>query len=912
MKEVSCRVLDGWFRVLNRKGYPDSVGAEGTGYSVAHLRNKQERIEWAALVRFHQNLSHVVSDQEFIDTGAQFLESPFLRAFNAPARLLYTARELYGWATRAGGVGEQLFGGCVSSTVRDLGPGRIQITVRTKDGYPPCRGFFLTTYGTYQAMPAVLGLPRAKVTMSEQGSSAEYLIEFDQRGGALSRLRKIVTWPLTVRAAARELEESHSTLQARYHELDDYKQNLELKVEQRTAELAQTTKRLEQTVDHLRIEQATRSRIFANLNHEFRTPLSLVLLAVGDVEGRLGGALDDGSRQGLGSIERSVRRLLRMIDGLLLLAAGQEDRLQLRLGRVNVAQLVGDLCQTWLPAATTRGLTLTWTGPEHLEARVDDDKLERSITNLISNALKFTPSGGHVGVTMTVQGDHFEISVSDTGVGIDEDFKSRIFGRFEQNRAPVNSPVSGSGLGLSLVKELTEAHGGSVEVADRPGGGTIFRVRMPIAGPTRNSSSSEVEAAPTSVPPPPRRSGDRMDDDRVPLRLRPEDFGQGGTLSTDPEVLESPRASAETVLVAEDQSELRQAIGRLLQPEYRVVLAHDGQHALELAAKYQPHILVSDIGMPNMDGIELTRRFRELAGNRLAPVVLLTARTTMPDRMLGFQAGAVDYVMKPFEPDELRARIRSQLELRNLALKLSESEKLAGLGVLSAGLAHELRNPANAIINAVGPLRALLPPATMAEGTPTAQLFAVLSDCAQQVAMLSRQLLGLRRDNDLVCIEEPLGNVIKRALSLVRPVFVERGVTLQDGPHWDGRLICAGGLLTQVLCNLLENAAHAAGRGGTVKLQSRLEGSRVHIEVTDSGPGVPRELRERIFEPFFTTKPQGQGTGLGLTTSRDIVVRHGGTLDAYGAPGNQVFSIQVPLEPPSWVPAETRRARSKS
>ncbi|MCC6998456.1 MAG: response regulator [Deltaproteobacteria bacterium] len=911
MREVSCRVLDGWFRTLEKRRLPPTLLAEGTGYGVAHLRNKHERIEWNAFVRLHENISRQFTEEEMVAIGREWLSGPLLRAFSAPARLLFTTRDMYQRLVQEKSLGQEVFGGCVAGTIVDLSPGHLRLTVSFKPDLAIPRGFFLPTLGVYQMLPTLLGLPRATVVLQDKGNLADYDIRYAIGGGFIARARKALAMPFAMRAAASELQEAHHLLQERYHELDDYKHNLEVKVEQRTAELAQTTRQLEQTIEHLRIEQASRSRIFANLNHEFRTPLSLMLLAVSDVEGRLGDALDDGARQGLGSVERSVRRLLRMIDGLLLLAAGQEDRLQLRLGRIDVAQLIGDLCQTWLTAASTRGLTLTWSGPAHLEARVDDDKLERIVTNLISNALKFTPSGGRVDVTMTGQGDHFEISVSDTGVGIDEDFKSRIFGRFEQNRAPVNSPVSGSGLGLSLVKELTEAHGGSVEVADRPGGGTIFRVRMPIAGPTR-SSGIVVEEAPTSVAAPPRRSADRMDDDRVPLRLRPEDFGQGDTVTSDPEVLESPRAGAETVLIAEDQPELRQAIGRLLQPEYRVVLAHDGLHALELAAKHQPHILVSDIGMPNMDGIELTRRFRELSGNRLAPVVLLTARTTMPDRMLGFQAGAVDYVMKPFEPDELRARIRSQLELRNLALKLSESEKLAGLGVLSAGLAHELRNPANAIINAVGPLRSLLPAATMVEGTPTAQLFAVLSDCAQQVAMLSRQLLGLRRDSDLVCVEEPLGNVIKRALSLVRPVFVERGVTLQDGPHWDGRLICAGGLLTQVLCNLLENAAHAAGPGGTVKLQSRLDGDRVHLEVIDSGPGVPRELRERIFEPFFTTKPQGQGTGLGLTTSRDIVVRHGGTLEAFGAPGNQVFSIQVPLQPPSWVPAEPRRARSKS
>jgi signal transduction histidine kinase len=274
-------------------------------------------------------------------------------------------------------------------------------------------------------------------------------------------------------------------------------------------------------------------------------------------------------------------------------------------------------------------------------------------------------------------------------------------------------------------------------------------------------------------------------------------------------------------------------------------------------------------------------------------VVLLTAFANLSDRLQGFGAGAIDYVIKPFEPAELLARIHSQLELRSLALRLHQSEKLASLGTLSAGLAHEMRNPANAIVNAIEPLSELLPPELRHEDHPVAQLVGVLRECALHIAMLSRQLLGFKRPGELDYQASSVADVISRAHALTSPLF--KSVELREELTYKGPLDCAAPLLTQVLSNLLENGAHAAGNGGWVKLHSRLDGDRAVLEVSDSGKGVPVELRERIFEPFFTTKPPGSGTGLGLTMARQIVERHCGILEVREAPGGTLFHIEVPV-----------------
>src|SRR5439155_13908780 len=170
----------------------------------------------------------------------------------------------------------------------------------------------------------------------------------------------------------------------------------------------------------------------------------------------------------------------------------------------------------------------------------------------------------------------------------------------------------------------------------------------------------------------------------------------------------------------------------------------------------------------------------------------------------------------------------------------------------------------NAIVNAIEPLAELLPPELRAEDHPVNQLVGVLRECATQIAMLSRQLLGFKRPGDLELQESSVADLFARAHALTSQLF--KSVELREELGYKGRLDCAAPLLTQVLSNLLENAAYAAGSGGWVRLHSRLsDDERVIIEVGDSGKGVPVELRERIFEPFFTTKPPGSGTGLGLT-----------------------------------------------
>ncbi|MBA3458646.1 MAG: HAMP domain-containing histidine kinase [Deltaproteobacteria bacterium] len=250
--------------------------------------------------------------------------------------------------------------------------------------------------------------------------------------------------------------------------------------------------------------------------------------------------------------------------------------------------------------------------------------------------------------------------------------------------------------------------------------------------------------------------------------------------------------------------------------------------------------------------------------------------------------------MKPFDPQELRARVKAQFRMRTLALRLHRAEQLSALGILTAGLAHELRNPANGIVNAIGPLISMLPKEVTAPETGSGQLLEVMSDCADQIAFLSRQLLSFRSGNQLELRSAPARELVSRALTLAHRSL--QGVEIRSELALPGDVICAPPLMIQVLTNLIENAAHAAGEGGWVQIAARAQNGSVLFEVADSGPGVPAALRDRVFEPFFTTKPPGAGTGLGLPLARAIVHQHGGVLEIRDHSAGQVFVVELPVD----------------
>ena len=1001
MNEVASRVLHIWFKPIAKKGIPVEQMIEGTSVTMEKLRSKNARIDWPDFCKIHANLRPHFDDEELVEIGRSYFRSPALRFVFVIARLRLTPMGFYRFLNKPRkGAGNQMFN-CMVPNHQETSEDECILELTLEDGYEVCWDFFLISKGNMEEMPKLLGYPAAGVTLERIPRGARYHIRIPKRTRFLTRLRRALTWPFTVRAAARELQEAHETLRDRYTEIDaahqaldrqralldtayrfgqriwterdpattaaavatalvdiagfsgaavevalaaeavqieralagapadaassrtidlsssgrlagqirialrdgadateaqtlidllaptislaldnafgyralsDYQKNLENIVEQRTIELRHTSAKLAGTVEELTSAQGVRERFFGHISHEIRTPLSLIMLAVSDIERRSGAQLDDRGRASLGAVNDAARKLVRLVDELLMLAAGHEGKLRLCREPTDLAVLIENLVSAWRPAADAAGLALTARAPKTLVASVDPVALERIATNLVSNAVKYTPRGGVVEIELGIlDGTTVELSVLDTGPGIPQDLAARLFGRFERS-AGDDRRKAGHGLGLSLVKQLVEAHGGEVVATARAAhAGTQMRVTIPDA----------VQAPTTDA-----------------VRPTVEPLAPPGTIAAGA-VFAPPGISGGTILLAEDDARLAEMIARELSDEYTVIVALDGAGALELVKKHQPHLLITDVQMPGMSGIELATKFREVTRDRLAPIIILSAIIDLGTRVAGLEAGAIDYVTKPFDPRDLRARVKAQFRMRSLALRLHRAEQLSALGILTAGLAHELRNPANGIVNAIAPLTELLPKELITPETGAGQLLEVMAGCAEQIGFLSRQLLSFRTGNQLELRTAPAQELVTRAVSLAHRAL--QGVEIRSVLQLQRDVVCAPPLMIQVLTNLIENAGYAAGEGGWVEIGARMQPDSVVFEVADSGPGVPPPLRDRVFEPFFTTKPPGSGTGLGLPLARAIVHQHGGVLEirdrsALAGGPQQVFVVELPVD----------------
>lgn len=648
-----------------------------------------------------------------------------------------------------------------------------------------------------------------------------------------------------------------------------YRDALEVRVAERTKELLVTRDALTHSLTELKVAQAAREKIFANINHDIRTPLAIVRLASEEARRANRDHQEVIVEDRLVDIDRGVVRLLRLVDHLLTLAALDEDKLTLCPEPIQLAALIRAEVEAWEPLARKHEIALTFT-PQHEHdewVNVDAGAIASVVGNLLSNAIKFTPSGGAIRVEQKREKDCVLVSVTDSGIGMSEEFAERAFDRFSQGPTPVRATGRGSGIGLSVVREIVEAHGGTARAKANRKGGSCFSLTLPRTDPVDHEQGQQSRS--------------------VIELYRP--ISEATDTAADSATQDS-KAHSHCVLVAEDEVELRTAMIRCLSPHYRVLSAGDGQEALSVAMKYLPDMLVADISMPKMDGLELTRRFNNIPKNRAARTLLVTARNALESRLAGFDAGAVDYISKPFHPQELLARVKAQLAIRDVVLQLHEAEKMASIGLLGAGLAHELRNPMNAFVNSIAPLRRALPQDLRAEGSLPATLLKVMQDSATRMQNISKSIFELENTARLTLEQTPVRTLITGAIESV-PTLPMRKVQVHCDPSLS--VACSPTLLLQVFTNIVANAVRAAGSEGEFEIKATELDGTTTVQFSDDGPGIEPSQRERVFEPFFTTADPGQGTGLGLAISRRAVQRHGGTLRVLDVPYGCTFEVKI-------------------
>ena len=449
-----------------------------------------------------------------------------------------------------------------------------------------------------------------------------------------------IVLPLTVAGQAR-VRGALLLGTSRYLRLDqDYQGFLDLVARQVAAGITDAEAQAAQRrrAEELAELDRAKTSFFTSVSHELRTPLALIAGPAAD------GLADDEhplpapQRRRMEIIHRNSGRLRRMVDMLLDLARIEDGRLQPKLAPVELGELTRGVAESFAPAVERAGLDFTVDSPATGHpVRVDPDMWEQIVLNLLSNAVKFTPAGT-VGLSLRTSGGTAELSVSDTGTGIAADQVPLLFDRFYQVRGATGRSHEGSGIGLALVRELAALHGGEVTVASCPGKGSTFTVRIP--------APRAEEAA-----------------DRPPTADAAGPFVEEALQWSAPGAATSEPAGRDTVLIAEDNADMRQYLTDLLAPGYSVTSTGNGQDAYERSRALPPDLLLADVMMPGLDGFALLTKLRADPETARVPVILLSARAGEEAAIEGLAAGADDYLVKPFSSAELLARVRSNLTL---------------------------------------------------------------------------------------------------------------------------------------------------------------------------------------------------------------------------------------------------------
>jgi signal transduction histidine kinase len=660
-------------------------------------------------------------------------------------------------------------------------------------------------------------------------------------------------------------------------------------LEQRRYQEFRLTHQLEQKNLQLADMDRQKSQFFANISHELRTPLTLILAPVQDLlEGR--DRLPDRVAVRLAGVRDNALRLLKLVNDLLDVIRLEEGQDNLLRSRVELHGLLRGLVDGMIHLADMKGIDFEYEScPERLVVQGDARALEKVFVNVIGNALKFTDPGGAVRVVTSLRDGNVQVLVEDSGVGITESEQALVFERFRQADGTATRRYRGTGLGLALVKDLTERMGGAVLIESQLGVGTKEKLRF-AALETEQGELFDAEAQ----------------EDPLENLHRLADFRGGLSVDIDDPVTvagaDSNDGSRASVLVVEDEPGMRSYLTEVLQGDYQVLQARDGREGLRLALEREPDLIVLDLMLPEMDGLEVCRRIRSDAKPRPSRIMLLTARADEQSKLTALENGANDFLTKPFSTVEVLTRLRNLLEnarlerdlaARNARLEqtlrdleatqaqLIQSEKLNALGSLSAGLLHEINNPLNYSLTAL-------------------QLLG--SDPSVQGDELMREIVGDIQEgmnrirtivSDLRAFAYPteaekqgafdLNEAVEAALRFTAHEL--KGIEVIQALPAPALVLGSKSHLTQVLINLLANAAKAIGavtdgRPGCIRIEGEERQGRLWVRVSDNGVGMNEQTLGRIFDPFFTTRDVGEGMGLGLSICHTIVSNHQGRLTA--------------------------------
>ena len=396
-----------------------------------------------------------------------------------------------------------------------------------------------------------------------------------------------------------------------------------------------------------RIEEETvtaKLQFFTNISHELRTPLTLIADPVDYII--RDSNLNAQQRDMLQIVQRNVAVLTRLVSEILDFRKVQNGKMKLHLSDFDLIECMQQWIGLFTVSAQKKNISLQLEAPKTIPMRADHDKLERICYNLLTNAMKYTPNGGKITFAATVEGDKVKIEVSDNGIGIAADEQAYIFNRFYQAK----NAGQGTGIGLALVKAFTDLHHGEATVESKEGEGSRFTIVLPLsqAGELSTSKSQQLYSSVVEI----------SSTEEVPNQARHID-----------DLVLPDEAARPEVLIIDDNSDIRSYLRRALSSTYKVSEAVDGKSGLEMARRIVPDLVISDIMMPVMDGLEFCSQLKQDKAISHIPVILLTARSLDEQRAEGYKHGADAYIAKPFSLELLLSRIDNLIESRK---KLSQ------------------------------------------------------------------------------------------------------------------------------------------------------------------------------------------------------------------------------------------------
>ena len=694
---------------------------------------------------------------------------------------------------------------------------------------------------------------------------------------------------------------------------DHYRGFLELAAAQIAASLAnaQAYEEERQRAEALEALDRAKTAFFSNVSHEFRTPLTLMLGPLDDLLGQQERTHPE-DRELLTIIRRNGQRLLKLVNTLLEFSRIEAGRVQAVYEPVDLADYTAELASVFRAAVERADMRLIIDCPPLPEpVYADRDMWEKIVLNLVSNAFKYTLEG-QIWVSLRADAGRAVLTVQDTGSGIPEAELPKIFHRFHRVEGTRGRTHEGTGIGLALVQELARLHGGSVGADSVYGEGSTFTVSLPFGrehlpadriGGARTLASTAVGASPFV---------------EEALRWLPgttRSSEDTGTFSLIPPsstaARHQPRAR---IILSDDNADMRDYVHRLLSAEYEVTAVADGRQALRAACEQRPDLVLTDVMMPGLDGFGLLKALREDPATAAIPVIMLSARAGEEARIEGLQAGADDYLIKPFSARELLARVSGTLSLaqarrealhREEELKRELLEEARRKDEFLATLAHELRNPLAPIRNGLHILR-------IANGHAEAEekARAMIERQVQQMVRLIDDLLDLSRISrgkvELRRERVDLATVVNSAVETSRPLIEESDHQLDLRLPAEPVFVDADlTRLAQVVANLLNNAAKYTEKGGRIELTAGRDGAWATLSVRDNGVGIPAPMLPRVFEMFTQVdrsldRSQG-GLGIGLSIVKRLAEMHGGTVEARSEGHGQgsEFVVRLPALPPA-------------